>query len=76
MGRAYEVLGLPDFDAVRPAVSEHVGSLRNYKKNRHADLPEALKRRVESEWRRFFDEWGYPIDSAHQAAAPAGAVAG
>lgn len=76
MGRAYEALRLPDFEAVRPAVTGYVGSLQSYKKNRHADLPEGLKRRLESEWRRSFEAWGYPVDTARPAAAPVGAVVG
>ena len=56
----YAGLGLPGFDAARPRLENYLGSIAGYRKNRHPDLPEAVRQRVSREWGRCFDEWGYP----------------
>jgi hypothetical protein len=61
MHRLYAALGLPDFAAVEPALRQYVASLSGYKKNAFKELPAELKRRLTTEWRRCFDEWGYAI---------------
>jgi hypothetical protein len=58
----YERLGLPDFEVARPALEHYVAGLTDYRKNTYEPLPTALRRRIAQEWRRCFDEWGYPID--------------
>jgi hypothetical protein len=55
----YETLGLPDFESLRPRLETYLGSIAGYRKNRHAALPEALRRRIAREWRRSFEAWGY-----------------
>jgi hypothetical protein len=57
----YEKLNFPAFSNVEPAVNEYVKSLSEYKKNRHADLPPAVRDEISQKWRRSFDEWNYPI---------------
>ena len=59
--RVYEALGLPDFGAVEPALRAYVGSVSGYKKNRFPEPPADLRGRVAGEWRRSFEEWGYPV---------------
>jgi LPS sulfotransferase NodH len=55
----YEALGLSDFEDVRPRLEGYLGSIAGYRKNRHDELPEPLRRRIADEWGRSFDEWGY-----------------
>jgi hypothetical protein len=55
----YEALGLPGFESLRPRLEDYLGSIAGYRKNRHPELPEALRRRIVREWRRSFEEWGY-----------------
>jgi hypothetical protein len=62
IGRTYEALGLDGFEAVRPRLDDYVGSLVDYRKNEYPELPAALRSRIRQEWRRSFEEWGYPLD--------------
>jgi hypothetical protein len=55
----YAGLNLPGFDAVRPALEGYVRSLAGYRKNEHAELAPALRRRIAAAWGRNFAEWGY-----------------
>jgi hypothetical protein len=56
----YEALGLPDFQQAEPALRRYVGSLSGYRKNVLPEYPPQLRERIGSEWRRCFEEWGYP----------------
>jgi len=58
--RTYEALGLPGFDVQRPRLEEYVGTLSDYRKNQYPALPADLRGRIQREWRRSFEEWGYP----------------
>jgi hypothetical protein len=58
--RTYEALGLSGFERVLPRLSEYVASLADYRKNEYPVLPPELRRRIHAEWRRSFEEWGYP----------------
>jgi LPS sulfotransferase NodH len=58
--RVYRELSLPDFEQVRPAVAAYVRSLEGYKKNEHPPLADDVRAELAREWRRCFDEWGYP----------------
>jgi hypothetical protein len=55
----YEALGLPGFEGLRTRLEDYLGSIATYRKNRHDELPEPLRRRIAHEWGRSFDEWGY-----------------
>ncbi len=55
----YQTLGLSGFEALRPRLEAYLGTIAEYRKNRHDELPEPLRRRIAHEWRRNFDEWGY-----------------
>jgi hypothetical protein len=61
LARVYGELGLPDFEAARPAVAEYVASLAGYQKNEYPALPPEVRADVAREWRRCFDEWHYPL---------------
>jgi len=56
----YTVLGLPDFSLVEPVIRRYVDSVAGYKKNMFPELSLALRNRIADEWRRCFEEWGYP----------------
>jgi hypothetical protein len=58
--KLYEALGLPDFARVEPALRRYVESQKGYRKNVFPALRPDLHWRVATEWRRCFDEWGYP----------------
>ena len=59
--RVYETLNLTGFAEVLPKLEEYVASHRGYKKNKYDPLPEPIRQRVAQEWRRSFEEWGYPL---------------
>lgn len=61
--RVYERLELGGWDAARKHVTEYLGTLRDYRKNRF-DLDAATAKRVNSQWAFALDEWGYPRESA------------
>jgi hypothetical protein len=55
----YEGLDLAGFKSLQPDLKGYLSSIAAYKKNRHADLPGALRDRIAQEWRRSFEAWGY-----------------
>jgi hypothetical protein len=57
----YDGLGLPDFGYVEPRLRRYVESLSGYRKNTFAELSAHERHRIAREWRRCFDEWGYPL---------------
>ena len=59
VGSIYEALGLTGFDELRPGLEGYLTSIVGYRKNRHDELPDPLRRRIAHEWGRSFDEWGY-----------------
>ena len=59
--KLYEALGLPAVAKVEPALRKYVDSLSDYRKNQFPELAPDVRRRIAREWRRCFDEWGYPI---------------
>lgn len=61
MRKLYEALGLPNFGQVEPDLRRYVDSLKGYKKNVFPELPPELYQRIGREWRRCFEEGGYPL---------------
>jgi omega-hydroxy-beta-dihydromenaquinone-9 sulfotransferase len=57
----YEALALPEFGHVEPALRRYLAAIAGYRKNTLPELPADLRSRVAREWRRCFDEWGYPL---------------
>jgi omega-hydroxy-beta-dihydromenaquinone-9 sulfotransferase len=58
--KLYDALQLPAFAQVEPTVRTYVDSLSGYRKNAFPKLAPDIRRRIASEWRRCFEEWGYP----------------
>jgi hypothetical protein len=56
----YEALALPDIRQVEPGLRRYVESLSGYQKNTLPELSPDLRERIAGEWRRCFEEWGYP----------------
>jgi hypothetical protein len=61
MRRVYEVLRLPEFNIVEPALRRYLDSIVGYQKNRFPELSTVLRNRIAHEWRASFEEWGYPV---------------
>ena len=59
VGSIYESLGLSGFERLRPRLEGYLASIAGYRKNRHDELAEPLRRRIAHDWGRSFDEWGY-----------------
>jgi omega-hydroxy-beta-dihydromenaquinone-9 sulfotransferase len=59
VGSIFESLGLSGFEELRPRLEGYLASIAGYRKNRHDQLPEPLRRRIAHEWGRSFDEWEY-----------------
>jgi omega-hydroxy-beta-dihydromenaquinone-9 sulfotransferase len=57
----YAGLNLPDFGHVEPGLRRYVRSIAGYKKNVFPELSADLRQRIAGEWRRCFQEWGYPV---------------
>ena len=57
----YEALSIPDFENAKPKIESYVATLDGYEKNRLATLEEPMKARLETEWREFYEPWGYRI---------------
>ena len=58
--KLYGALAMPEFAEVEPALHRYVDSQKDYRKNVFAELAPDLRQRVSCEWRRCFEEWGYP----------------
>jgi hypothetical protein len=56
----YEALALPRFGHVERALRSYLDSLASYRRNRFTELRSDLRERITSEWRPWFEEWGYP----------------
>jgi omega-hydroxy-beta-dihydromenaquinone-9 sulfotransferase len=59
MKTLYERLGFDGFADIEPALREYVALQRSYRKNEFRPLPEPLRQRIATTWRRTFVEWGY-----------------
>jgi len=55
----YAELGLPGFGSMPVLIDRYLQSIVGYRKNRYAELPVPLRKRIASEWRRSFVAWGY-----------------
>jgi len=58
LGRIYERLELPGFEAVKPTFEAYLGGVRDYRKNRYG-FSEELMDAVDRHWGRYVEAWGY-----------------
>ena len=63
MRKLYDALSLPPFEQVEPDLRRYLDSVKSYKKNIFRELPPQLRERIGKEWRRSFEEWGYPLNA-------------
>lgn len=59
MEMIYSQLGLDGFEAARPEMQDYLDSVKGYKKNLFTDISDDLKRRLQEEWKTFFETFGY-----------------
>lgn len=57
--RVYETLGLGEFEPVEPLLGSYLASLDGYRRNRHEELPEPLRRRIRVECGQLMEAFGY-----------------
>jgi hypothetical protein len=65
----YETLDLPDFEVARPAVERYLSAVNGYRTNIYESLEPQLMKRIATEWRPSFDEWGYTDSSRVRVSA-------
>jgi len=65
----YEALDLPDFEEARPRVERYLSTVNGYRTNLYESLEPQLMRRIATEWRPSFDEWGYSDGSRARVSA-------
>ena len=59
LSKAYSVLGLPDFEAARPAIKAFVESLKSYERNVHEPLTPEVKEQLQARLSHWMHEYGY-----------------
>ena len=64
LGRIYETLSLGEFENVWPRQEAYLQTIADFRQNRHTTLTSEVRGRIAREWRRSFDEWGYPLEDA------------
>ncbi|MFO0907599.1 MAG: sulfotransferase [Isosphaeraceae bacterium] len=60
IARIYATLRIDGFDTLEPALQRYLSSIQDYRKNRHPELSDAIRARINREWHRCFEAWGYP----------------
>lgn len=59
VARIYDAVGLDGYAQVEPKLKAFVESQKDYKKNKHPQLEEGLRKRIYTSWQRAFEEFGY-----------------
>lgn len=62
LANAYQALGLPDFNVVRPQVAAYLDGQAAYKRTEHRALSPGDRERVVTAWKPAFDNWGYATE--------------
>jgi hypothetical protein len=60
VARVYEAVGLQGYPRLEPKLKAFVESQKDYQKNKHPQLEDSLRKRINSAWERTFNEFGYP----------------
>jgi hypothetical protein len=55
----YDQLGIAGFEEAKPAISAYLDSVKGYKKNKFKPLRNSLKDRIDTEWKPWFETFGY-----------------
>ena len=56
----YDAIGLDGYAQVEPKVTAYVESQKDYRKNKHPEIEESLRRRIYATWQVAFEQFGYP----------------
>ncbi len=55
----YNTLHIGDFKQAEPSVKNYLDETMNYKKNKHAQMDEELRKEVQLAWAESFEKWNY-----------------
>ncbi len=55
----YDQLGIAGFGDAKPAISAYLDSVKGYKKNKFKPIGDKLKERIDTEWKVWFETFGY-----------------
>jgi hypothetical protein len=61
IARLYEALGLPEFEATRPAVTKYVDGLRGYERNVHREMSSEVRERFRERCGQWIEKLGYTV---------------
>lgn len=59
--KIYQKLNIDGFSDLKPALTEYVASISDYKKNEHSVIDDSLRSKISTAWRQSFEEWDYEI---------------
>lgn len=59
--KIYQILGLENFEAMKPDLVKYLESQSKYKKNTYKPIDENIRQKINSNWQRNFKEWGYDL---------------
>lgn len=60
----YGQLGIAGFEDAKPAISSYLDSVKDYKKNTFKPLRKSLKKQINTQWKSWFEVFGYSMDQA------------
>jgi len=63
IGRIYHLLNLGEFAAVEPAIRSYTDARTSYQPRNHERTGE-LRKEIHSQWRPYFDRYGYAREEA------------
>ncbi len=55
----YNKLSLKRLDEAEPGIRKYLESVRNYRKNKHRTISGRDRRKLESHWAKWYDQWNY-----------------
>ncbi len=61
--RIHRELDLPGFEEARPKLQEYLNSIANYQKNNHKPIDPTIKKRLNSEWAKYFEAFDYALEN-------------
>lgn len=61
--KIYTCLDIPGFSLAKTKFEDYIRRTDGYKKNKYEAMDETLRMEISKAWKRFFEEWEYPINS-------------
>lgn len=59
--KIYGALNLAGFEKAEQAIKQYLESIKNYNKNTYKEMDENLHDKIQSNWKRSFEVWDYPV---------------